>query len=308
MANMALAQFYKRDMKTALQMGRRASDLYPNNVIRKNNAALFAMYAGDFDEALRLAAKVLELNPAFVKAYVAQGLSQLAQGQTAEAAATYAKLNQIGTPVAHAFAATGVIDLALLEHRDADALKMLGDAIAADRAAQDKSWLGRRLALRARVLMAKGDKAAALRDAKEAAALGTDESILYPAGRAMIDAGDPSSALEIAADLDDRLENEPRLYGALLRGEAALAAGRARAALNAFQDAQKLGDSWMGRLSLGRAYLALKALPEASAEFDRCLSRRGEATAIFLDDRPTYHVFNELAPLVDRAKSGLTGK
>jgi hypothetical protein len=159
------------------------------------------------------------------------------------------------------------------------------------------------LALRAGVLAAKGDNAGALRDAREAATLGNDESILYPAGRAMIDAGDPSSALEIAADLDNRLENEPRLYGALLRGEAALAAGRARAALNAFQDAQKLGDSWMGRLSLGRAYLALKALPEASTEFDRCLSRRGEATALFLDDRPTYHLFNELGPLVQKAKA-----
>jgi serine/threonine protein kinase/Tfp pilus assembly protein PilF len=303
MANLALAQFYKRDMKTAQQMGRRASDLYPNNVIRKNNTALFAMYAGDFDYAIILAAKVLELNPAFVKAYVAQGLSQLAQGHTAEAAATYNKLNQIDTPVAHGFAATGLIDLALFEHRDADALKLVADAIAVDRAAQDKSSLGRRLALRAGVLAAKGDKAGALRDAREAATLGNDESILYPAGRAMIDAGDSSSALEIAADLDNRLENEPRLYGALLRGEAALAAGRARAALNAFQDAQKLGDSWMGRLSLGRAYLALKALPEASTEFDRCLSRRGEATALFLDDRPTYHLFNELGPLVQKAKA-----
>jgi tetratricopeptide (TPR) repeat protein len=54
MANMAVAQFYKRDMKTAVDMGRRASEAYPNNVIRKSNAALFALYAGDFDTARQL--------------------------------------------------------------------------------------------------------------------------------------------------------------------------------------------------------------------------------------------------------------
>jgi serine/threonine protein kinase/Flp pilus assembly protein TadD len=308
MANLALAQFYKRDMKTALQMGRRASDLYPNNVLRKNNAALFAMYAGDFDEAIRLGGQVQQLNPVFVKGYVVVGLSQLAQGNIAAATQTYNTLGAIDAVPAKNYAATGLIDIALVEYREADALKMLNDAIAMNRAAQDKNWLGRRLALRAGLLIAKGDKAGALKDAREAATLGTDQSILYPAGRAMIDAGDSAAALELAADLDNRLENEPRLYGALLRGEAALAAGRARAALNAFQDAQKLGDSWMGRLSLGRAYLALKAWPEASTEFDRCLSRRGEATSLFLDDRPTYHVFSDVAPLVERAKAGLGGK
>ncbi len=308
MANLAVAQFYRRDMKTALEMGRRASNAYPNNVIRKNNAALFAMYAGDFDEAERLAQEVLKLNPAFAKAYIALGASQLAQGNTADAAKTYGMLGSIDTPVARNFAASGLIDLALAEGHDEEALKLLADAIAVDRSLKDNSSLGRRLALRAGVLVTRGDKAGALRDAREAAKLGTDESILYPAGRALIDAGQPAEALELAADLDNRLENEPRLYGALLRGEASLAAGRARAALNAFQDAQKLGDSWMGRLSLGRAYLALKALPEASAEFDRVKSRRGEATAIFLDERPTYHVFNELNALVNRAKTGLGGK
>ena len=308
MANLAVAHFYQRDMKTARDMGRRASAVYPNNVVRKNNTALFAMYAGDFEEASQLANKVLELNPAFEKAYVALGLSELAQGRTAEAIATYNKLALIATPTARGYATTGLIDVALFERRDADALTLLNDAIGVDRAAKNQISLGRRLALRAGVLMSNGDKAGALRDAREAVTLGTDESILYPAGRAMIEAGQPAAALELAAELDNRLENEPRLYGALLRGEASLTAGRARAALNAFQDAQKLGDSWMGRLSLGRAYLALRAFPEASTEFDRCLSRRGEATALFLDDRPTYHVFTAVAGLVERAKSGLTGK
>ncbi|MBP8273075.1 MAG: tetratricopeptide repeat protein, partial [Acidobacteria bacterium] len=305
MANMAVAQFYKRDMKTAVDMGRRASEAYPNNVIRKSNAALFALYAGDFDTARQLATETLALNPAFPKAFFTLGMSQLAQRQPADAITTFNKLGLIATAAAQGSAMSGLIDIALYEGREQDALGLLGDAIAADRVAKDKSSLGRRLAIRASVLISRGDKAGALRDAREAVTLGSEEGILYRAGHAFIDAGQPAVAVELAADLDNRLENEPRLYGALLRGEAALAAGRARSALNAFQDAQKLGDSWMGRLSLGRAYLALNAFTEAAAEFDRCLSRRGEATAVFLDDQPSYRVFPPVYYYLGRAQEGM---
>ena len=32
-------------------------------------------------------------------------------------------------------------------------------------------------------------------------------------------------------------------------------------------------------------------MPQADAEFDRCLQRRGEALALFLDEEPTYGFF-----------------
>ena len=38
----------------------------------------------------------------------------------------------------------------------------------------------------------------------------------------------------------------------------------------------------------GRAYMEAKAWPQADAEFDRCLKRRGEALALFLDEEPSY--------------------
>ena len=55
LANLAFAHFLRRDMKSAREVGVRASDAYPQNVIRRNNAALYAMYAGDFDEAAKFA-------------------------------------------------------------------------------------------------------------------------------------------------------------------------------------------------------------------------------------------------------------
>lgn len=305
MANMAVAEFYKRDMKTAVEMGRRASKAYPNNVIRKSNAALFSLYAGDFDGAEQLATETLKLNPAYHRAFYALGMSKLAKSQPADAITTFNKLGLIDTSAAKGYLASGLIDVALYEGREQDALNLLDDAISMDRAAKDKSSLARRLAIRAGVLVSRGDKAGALRDAREAVSLTTEEGTLYRAGRVLIDAGQPAAATELAGELDNRLENEPRLYGALLRGEVSLAAGRARSALNAFEEAQKLADSWLGRLSLGRAYLALNAFTEAAAEFDRCLSRRGEATSVFLDDLPTYRMFAPVYYYLGRAQEGM---
>ena len=47
-------------------------------------------------------------------------------------------------------------------------------------------------------------------------------------------------------------------------------------------------DTWIGHFDLGRAYLDRSAFLQADAEFDRCLKRRGEALALFLDEEPTY--------------------
>jgi hypothetical protein len=86
-------------------------------------------------------------------------MSQLAQRQPADAITTFNKLGLIATAAAQGSAMSGLIDIALYEGREQDALGLLGDAIAADRVAKDKSSLGRRLAIRASVLISRGDKA-----------------------------------------------------------------------------------------------------------------------------------------------------
>ena len=47
----------------------------------------------------------------------------------------------------------------------------------------------------------------------------------------------------------------------------------------------------MGHFDLGRAYLEAGAFTQADSEFDRCLKRRGEALALFMDEEPTYGFF-----------------
>ena len=305
LANLAVAQFQRRELAKALETGLRASEIYPTNVIRRNNASLFAMYVGKFDQAIALANDALQILPERVKAYVALGLSQLALGQSAEAAATWDRLGAIPSADAKADAASGRIDLALFEGRNTEALVMIDAAIAQDRAADKPVAVGRRLAIKAEVLLAQGNRAAALRAAREAVTSGREDGILYTAGKVLIGTGDAGAADAIAVEMDNRLENEPRIYAALLKGEAALAAGRSREALTHFEAAQKLADTWLGRLSLGRAYLALGAYPEAASEFDRCLARKGEATAVFLDDLPSYRLMRPIEGLLTKARSGL---
>ncbi|MEZ5320251.1 MAG: hypothetical protein R2752_22805, partial [Vicinamibacterales bacterium] len=47
-------------------------------------------------------------------------------------------------------------------------------------------------------------------------------------------------------------------------------------------------DTWIGHFDLGRAYLAAEAFTQADSEFDRCIQRRGEVIALFLDEEPTW--------------------
>jgi len=108
-----------------------------------------------------------------------------------------------------------------------------------------------------------------------------------------VDARKPQ-ALAIADGLQKSIDTDPRMYGALLAGEIALKQGDARAAIDRFTEAQKFSDTWLGRYALGRALLAAERYPEAESEFDACLKRQGEATAVFLDEIPTYRM---LAPV-----------
>ena len=75
-----------------------------------------------------------------------------------------------------------------------------------------------------------------------------------------------------------------------MEGEVALKNGEPRDAIKLFTEANALLDTWLGHFDLGRAYLDAGAFPQADSEFDRCIKRRGEALALFLDEEPTYGV------------------
>ena len=70
-------------------------------------------------------------------------------------------------------------------------------------------------------------------------------------------------------------------------------------------NAQALGDTWLGRYGLGRAYLAAERYPEAESELEKCLARRGEVTAVFLDEIPTYRYLPPVHYYMGLVREGL---
>jgi tetratricopeptide (TPR) repeat protein len=302
LANLAFALVLLRDFDRALDVGRKASAIFPNNVLRRNNVALYAMYAGKFEDAEREANGVLALNKDYAKAYVALGLSRLATGRVGEAADTYRRLSAVSA-AGKTFATHGLADLALYQGRLGDAASILQEAIGAGPGGG--STAARLRVTLAEVRLAQGRAPEALQLADQAVAQSNEQAVTFLAGRVMLHSGRQARAAELAADLARRLDQPAQVLGALLDGETALKLGRGREALSRFTDAQKMTDTWLGRFDLGLAYLQMDSFLDADAQFDNCLNRRGEATAVFLDDIPSYRFLAPVHYYLGRAREGL---
>jgi len=305
--NLPIAYFYSRDMGRAMQESQRVLSVYPKNYVARNNAALYAMYAGEFAAAAKEAQTVLTMNPGYLKAYVAIALSQLGQNDPAAATQTYNRLAS-QSAAGRSMAANGLADLALYQGRAADAVRILPEEIDRDLADKRVDAANRKLAMLAAARLQVGDRKGAIAAAEEAAknaATSRDEHTLYTAAHVLLEAGEESRAQAVASQLSAAIEPEPQLYGKLIEGEALLRRGSTRDALARFEDAKRLGDAWLVRFNRGRANLELGAFTEAGADLEVCLKRRGEATAVFLDDVPTFHYFPPVYYYLGRAQEGL---
>jgi tetratricopeptide (TPR) repeat protein/predicted Ser/Thr protein kinase len=304
LANLAAAYFYKRDFARALKEAQRAIDLYPKNVPQRNNLGLDAMYAGDFEAAIKEQNEVLRLNPKFALAYVSKALSELALGHPDIATETYRKGAEVDAHGA-SLGALGLADIALFQGRPADAVPILEKGIEADLANQNpEAAAEKRLAL-AQAHLELHDTAAALSQAERALTMARGENILYPAAQVFIAAGREPAALALATELAGRLEPDPQAYAELIRGEVELSRGKAAEAIRHFTAAKKIADTWAGRLDFGKAYLDAGAFPQADDELETCIKRRGEATALFLEESPSYRVFPPVYYYLGRARAGL---
>jgi tetratricopeptide (TPR) repeat protein len=303
-ANLAFAYFVKRDMANALEWGRRAIEIYPKNVPQRNNYGLIAMYAGDFEIGAREQKTVLSMNPQFVLAYVGLALSELGAGQPAEALATWNKLAAIG-PAGASAAAAGLADLALYQGRIGDARTILEGPIETDLAAKNPDEAARKLATLAEAQLEAGQPPKAIAAAERALSLSQDMAVSVSAARILIEAGEESRALAVAAKLEERLEPDPQMYALLLRGEAELKKRNFRDAIARLKEARKQADSWLVRYDLARAYVEAGSFTEADTELDACIKRRGEAAAVYLDEVPTFRVFPPVYYYLGRSRQGL---
>jgi eukaryotic-like serine/threonine-protein kinase len=300
LANLAIVYFQTRDFAKAIEIGRRAAVLTPRAAVRQNNIALFALYASDFRFASEHARKVLELNPDFVRAHYVIAMAHATQGEYDQAAERYRELAK--RPGGATVAALGLADLALLRGRTAEASGILEAAIKVETAASPR---GRLMRVLLDAYLAQGRIAEAVRTAEITLKGQPEMGTSFTAGRVFIAAKQLPRALAIGKTLAEKLDAESQSVGRVLQAETALAAGQPNEALALLDAARKLADGWLVRYTMGRAYLARNAFAEADSEFDACLQRRGEATAVFLDDIPSYRGLAPVYYYQGLARTGL---
>ena len=281
-----------RDFKLARDTMQEVVKILPKRSLFRDNLAYYHVFLGDFPAAEAEARIVIEQVPAPGDpfSFLILGMSMLGQDRPKDAIDAFNSGAKV-PPFGPSFAPSGLADVAVYEGRYSDAVRISEQGAAADIAAKNPDRAAAKLVHQAYANFLKGQKQAAVASAQRALALSKAIKIRFLAGRILIEAGQPKLAAPIATELLAETQPGPKAYGHVLESMASRMRNDAAAAIKSAQDANTLLDTWMGHFELGRAYLAARQYPQADAEFDRCISRRGEAVALFLDQEPTYGYF-----------------
>ena len=299
--NLSVAYGFKLQFAKAAVAIKRARDLNPGSIKYQFNYVTYLLYSGDFATAITEGQRIIRDHPEYQKTYLPLALALLARGDTAGARDVYAKLDKISPSVAD----MGRADLEMYFGRDKSALTILQDGIAVDERDRNEGEMALKYVAKAEAHVALGQKLQSLQAARKAARLSSDESVQFPAARALIAAGDEAGADTIAAALDKTLQTQSRSYAQLIRAEIALAHARYADAIDAARAAQKLHDSWVSHFLLGRAYLEAGHFAEALASFDTCTKRVGETADLMFVNSATLRYLPPLYFWTARAQAGV---
>lgn len=302
--NLAISYFAALDFSSALREGRTALDIYPNDVLTRSNFALYAMYASDFDTAVAEAQKLIERDDIYFKAWLPFAMNALASDDLDGAREAYRKMAAAGDRGAST-ASLGLADVELYAGNFAAARDQLAEATAVDEQAGSVYVLATKYLALAEAQLALGDRDAALATAARGLALTGAEAISVPAALLRIEAGAGEDALPIAERLAGELQPQSRAYASLIRALRDLDAGRHLEAIDTLSAAIARADLWLLRFYRGRAYLEGGYFAEALDEFQMAQRRRGEATAVFLDDLPSFRYAATLPYWLARAEEGV---
>ncbi len=305
-SNLALAYVYVRNVKKAADTGRHALEIYPKNLLQRTNYATYSMYAGDFDTAVAEAEQVLKENPSYEWAGLTIALSRASQGHEAEARAAYGRLREMSR-LGYSLASMGEADLDMYYGRHRHALEVLKDGIARDEQDRDPSHLALKLLAAAEAHMASGNRAEAAKAVERAASISSHEAVLVPAAHLLLQLGRDERAEEIGRQLAKMIPAQLRSYARVIAGDVELGRGNVPEAIDELQAAQKLHDSWFVHLRLGEAYEAAGQFPEAMAERELLVKRRGEATDVFFADTPSIRYLSPVYYQLGRAQEAVGG-
>ena len=301
--NLATCYSQLRDWPKAIEEARQDVNIHPE-AAGLGNLALFSSYGGDFVGGEREARRLQQLMPSFEYGYLSLAFAQIGRGDLAQAAETYKKLESVSS-LGASMGATGLADLDLYEGRFGEAIRILEQGAAADLAAKSSDSGADKFAALAYTRLLQGKTREALTAAEKALSISQAAKIRFLAARVFVEAGELPKAQKLAAGLVSDILPEPQAYGKIIEGYALLKRGDRGEAIKRFVEANNLLDSWIGHFDLGRAYVESGAFAEATSEFDRCVSRRGETLALFLDEVPTSGYFPAVYYYRGRAEEGL---
>jgi hypothetical protein len=190
------------------------------------------------------------------------------------------------------------------EFEKARALFTEGAALAAD-AGSSYFEATMRIGLSEALLRGGADDAVVAASLLEALDTSGGLSRQVPAALMYVEIGDVQSARLIEEALSKVLQPQSRAYATLINGVIALRDGDTVTAIDSISAGIELADLWLLRFYRGIAYLGAGYGAEALDEFTACYERRGEASAVFLDDLPTYRYAATLPYWKGRAQQAI---
>ena len=301
--NLSIAYVFTLDFTKAQSAVKRSIEINPRNLKAQLNYALYSMYAGDFATAITQAQRLIQENPSYQFLYLPLALSQLAVGDSDGARATYAKLEKINAETA-SVANIGEADLEMYFGQYNKALEILDKGISHDEKEKNSGEMALKYVARSEAQLALRKRQEAVKAADKAVLLSKDATVLYPAARALVQAGEDAKARKVATGLDNTLQQQNRSYAQLIAGEIALRHKQLPDAVENLRAGQKLHDSWIAHFLLGRAYLEAGHFGEAAGEFETCKKRLGETTDLMFADTATLRYLSPLYYWLARAQEG----
>jgi tetratricopeptide (TPR) repeat protein len=275
-----------RQMREAVNEMRQALQMLPHHVVYRTNLALLSALAGDFQAAADEAGKLSAQDSNVLRSLA---YSQMGRGMVREATDTYQKLATTGA-LGASLSASGLGDLAVYEGRFSDAVREFERGAAADLAAKNSLGAAIKLTSAGFAHIHAGQNRAAIAAADRALDHSKSVAVRFLAARIFVEAGALDKARPLGSELSSELAAEPQAHGKIIEGLIALKSGKPRDAIKLLKEANGLVDTWFAHFDLGRAYLEAEAFLEADSEFDRCITRRGEALSL-MDEGPTYGHF-----------------
>jgi tetratricopeptide (TPR) repeat protein/predicted Ser/Thr protein kinase len=297
-SSLALGYLMLGNTKKALAAAQKDAQYHPREALPRVNLPEYELLAGDFERSAGDMRKALEdFSRQDVTWHLYLVAAEALGGHRDRALEALAVADKFGP----SRAALARADLALAEGRTREAIDLLDKGIRADDAKHESDAAVVKLSALAEAKLLRGDKAGARAAAAKAAG---DPGYVLIASLVQLAAGDDAAPRAAAAKAAEDPAPSRRAIGKLIEAETLRLHGKPMPAMVAAQDAIKLVNTAYAHYLLARAALDAKRFPEAYAELQTCITRRGEL-AMSADDQPGLRHIPVLTYYLAKAQEGM---